>query len=100
MLSTLWPIILDICVWNHGLFLDQNELSIVISLMHFSWDHFLRIFAVNKLLSIERRRPKKGKLGANAMKRVAAGAQLSTPWLFKPAKRSDDRADFCLGTRG
>ena len=31
----------------------------------------------------------KRKLGANAMKRVAAGAHL-------PAKRPDDRADYCL----
>ena len=38
----------------------------------------------------------KGKLGANAMKRVAAGAHLPTPWLFEPAKRPDDRADYCL----
>ena len=30
-------------------------------------------------------RIKKGKLGANAMKRVAAGAHLPTPWLFEPA---------------
>ena len=36
---------------------------------------------------------KKGKLGANAMKRAAAGAHLPTPWLFEPAKRQDDRAD-------
>ena len=32
---------------------------------------------------------KKVKLGAYAMKR---GAHLPTRWLFKPAKRSDDRA--------
>ena len=38
----------------------------------------------------------KGKLGAYAMKRVAAGAHLSTPWLFELAKLSDDRADYCL----
>ena len=31
-----------------------------------------------------------------AMQRVAAGAHLPTPWLFKPAKRLDDRADSCL----
>ena len=30
------------------------------------------------------------------MKRVAAGAHLQTPWLFEPAKRPDDRADYCL----
>ena len=41
----------------------------------------------------------KGKLGAYAMKRVAAGAHLPNPWLFEPAKRPDDRADYCLGTR-
>ena len=29
---------------------------------------------------------RKGKLGAYAMKRVAAGADLPTPWLFEPAK--------------
>ena len=34
---------------------------------------------------------RKGKLGArlHAMKRVAAGAHLPTPWLFEPAKRPD-----------
>ena len=37
---------------------------------------------------------KKEKLGTNAMKRVAAGAHLPTPWLFEPAKRPDDRADY------
>ena len=30
------------------------------------------------------------------MKRVAAGAHLPTPWLSEPAKRPDDRADYCL----
>ena len=30
------------------------------------------------------------------MKRVAAGAHLSTLWLFDPAKRPDDRSDYCL----
>ena len=30
------------------------------------------------------------------MKRVA----LPTPWLLEPAKRPDDRADYCLGCRG
>ena len=30
------------------------------------------------------------------MRRVAAGAHLPTPWLFEPAKRPDDRADYCL----
>ena len=29
-------------------------------------------------------------LGANAMKRVAAGAHLPTPWLFEPAKRPNE----------
>ena len=38
-------------------------------------------------------RRRKGKLRANAMKRVAAGAHLPTPWLFEPAKRPDDRDD-------
>ena len=32
-----------------------------------------------------------------AMKRVAAGAHLPTPWHFEPAEREDDRADYCLG---
>ena len=36
------------------------------------------------------------KLGANAMKHVVAGAHLQTPWRFEPAKRPDDRADYCL----
>ena len=39
----------------------------------------------------------KGKLGAYNIKRVAAGAHLPTPWLFEPAKRLEDRADYCLG---
>ena len=30
------------------------------------------------------------------MKRVAAGAHFPTPWLFEPAKRPDDRDDYCL----
>ena len=41
-------------------------------------------------------RKRKGKLWANAMKRVAAGADLPTPWVFEPTKRPDDRADYCL----
>ena len=32
----------------------------------------------------------RGKLGANAMKRVAAGAHLPTPWLLEPVKRPDE----------
>ena len=45
--------------------------------------------------------PMKGKrkMGANAVKRVVTGAHLPTPWLLEPAKRPDDRADYCLGTR-
>ena len=39
---------------------------------------------------------KKWRVGANAMKRVAAGAHLPTPWHFEPAKRPDDRAAYCL----
>ena len=42
---------------------------------------------------------KEAKLGANDKKCVAAGVHLPTPWLFVPAKRPDDRADYCLGTR-
>ena len=41
-----------------------------------------------------------GKLGAYALKRVAAGAHLPTPRLFEPAKRPDDRADYCLQWKG
>ena len=44
-----------------------------------------------------KRRKGKGNLGAYAMKRVAAGAHLPTLWLFEPAKRQDNRADYCLG---
>ena len=36
------------------------------------------------------------KLGANAIKRVAAGAHLPTPRLFGSAKLPDDRADYCF----
>ena len=39
---------------------------------------------------------KEGKLGAFAMKRVAAGVFLLTPWLFKTAERPDDKIDYCL----
>ena len=38
----------------------------------------------------------KGKLDAHAIKGVAAGAHLPTHWLFEPAKRPDDRTDYCL----
>ena len=31
------------------------------------------------------------------MKRVATGTHLAAPWLFEPAKRPDDRADYCVG---
>ena len=30
------------------------------------------------------------------MKRVVAGVHFPTLWLFEPAKRLDDRADYCL----
>ena len=33
------------------------------------------------------------------MKRVTASAQLPTPWFFEPAKRPDDRAEYCLDLR-
>ena len=36
------------------------------------------------------------KLGAYAMKRVAAGAHLPIPWLFEAAKRTVDNPDYCL----
>ena len=39
---------------------------------------------------------RKKKVRAYDMKRVAAGAHLPTLWLFVPAKRSDDRTDYCL----
>ena len=35
-------------------------------------------------------------VGGTVLKRVAAGAHIPPPWLFEPAKRPDDRADFCL----
>ena len=37
-----------------------------------------------------------GKLGVYAMKRVFAGAHFPTSWVFEPAKRLDDRVDYCL----
>ena len=36
----------------------------------------------------------KERLGANAMKRIAAGAHLQK--FFEPKNRPDDRADYCL----
>ena len=56
------------------------------------WTIILPKFVTEYNISLE-----KGKLGAYAMKRVATGAHLTTPWLFGPAKRPDDRADYCLG---
>ena len=32
----------------------------------------------------------------SAMKRADAGAHISTSWFFEPAKRPDDKADYCL----
>ena len=52
----------------------------------------IRLLATRDLRGIKG----KGKLGAYAMKRLAAGAHLPTPWHFEPAKRPDDRADYCL----
>ena len=43
--------------------------------------------------TFERKSKKKGKLGAYAMKREAAGAHHPTPWVFEPAKLPDNRAD-------
>ena len=37
------------------------------------------------------------KLKTYAINRVAAGARLPKPWLFEPAKRPADRADYSLG---
>ena len=39
---------------------------------------------------------KKRKLGPYAMMRVTAGAHLPIPWLFEPAKRPNDTAEYCL----
>ena len=41
-------------------------------------------------------RKKNVMLVAYAFKRVASGAHLSTRFLLKPAKRSDNKADYCL----
>ena len=57
--------------------------------------NFIPVVSETKFLWDKR----KGKLGANAMKCVAAGAHLPTPWFFEPAKRPDVRPDYCLGTR-
>ena len=37
------------------------------------------------------------KVGTYAIKCVAAGVHLPTPWLFESAKRPDNIADYCLG---
>ena len=39
---------------------------------------------------------KEEELVVYAIKRVAAGAHVPTPRFFEPAKRPDDRADFCM----
>ena len=46
------------------------------------------LHCLSNLIQVE----EKGKLEANAMKRVAAGAHLPIPWFSEPAKRPDDRA--------
>ena len=43
------------------------------------------------------RRKLERKVGAYAMEREAAGAHLLITGLFEPAKRPDDRSDYCLG---
>ena len=40
---------------------------------------------------------RKGEIGAYAMECVAAGAYLSTPWLFKLMKRPDHRVELLPG---
>ena len=47
-------------------------------------------------MRIVNRKKEKMKLRAYAMNYVAAGAHLPTPWLFEPAERPVDRADYCL----
>ena len=54
----------------------------------------LMMFQYSAIGGINEKR--KGKLGAYAMRRVAAGADLPTPWLFELAKRPGDRANYCL----
>ena len=61
--------------------------SVRVGYVHGGFD--VRLVSVNQSLET-------GKLGANAMKRVSAGAHLLTPRLFVPAKRPGDRADYCL----
>ena len=39
---------------------------------------------------------REGKLGTYTLERVAVGAHLPNPWLLGPAKRRDDRSDYCL----
>ena len=38
---------------------------------------------------------KEGTIEPNAMKRVAAGAHLSTSWLYERARRPDKRTGYC-----
>ena len=52
-------------------------------------------FEIKQFLADEEK--SKGKLGAYAMTRVAAGVHLPTLWLFEPAKYPVDRTDYCLG---
>ena len=62
-------------------YIKLNNINIVLSNFHITDPH------------------NEGKLGANAMERVAASVYLPTPWLFEPTKRPDDRADYCLEFR-
>ena len=41
----------------------------------------------------------KKEVGAYAIKRVAGGAHLPTPWLFEPAKCPTNKADYFLDSR-
>ena len=48
-------------------------------------------------LGVGRKKVKKRKKAANAIKCVAAGAHLPAHWLYEPAKYADDTFDYCLG---
>ena len=70
---------------------DANTSSILTSSpnVHISSSSTLQLSRLKKA--------KKEMLGVYAIERISAGAHFPSPWVFEPAKRLDDRADYCLG---
>ena len=64
------------------------------------WQSDLKDYFLIQMLEIDANffgyKERKWKFGANSIKRVAAGADLPTPWLFELAELPEKWADYCL----